>query len=1526
MMKACLFTISQIMYMEKLCVYVLVGMTLAFARQAGAQVAITEFMTTGNTVLADEDGDYSDWIEIHNSGTNVVNLNGWYLSDNATRLNKWRLPAVSVAANDYLLVFASGKDRINGVLHSNFSLDAGGEFLALVQADGATIATQFAPTYPAQVSGYSYGTFQGTNYFFAAPSPGADNPAGLIAKVADTKFSVDRGFFDAPFDLVITCNTASATIRYTTNGAPPTATTGFVYAGPLSVGHTTVFRAAAFRAGYIPSAVDTQTYLFLDDVILQSPDGSTPPGWPSDWGENLMDYGMDPNVVNYPPYNGTIKDALKAIPSFSVVTALSNLFDSATGIYANAAEDGIAWERPASVELVRPDGKAGFQADAGLRIRGGFSRDPLDPKHSLRFIFRSEYGHSKLRYELFGPEGNDTIDKFDLRTSQDGSWAFDGDRNGTFLSDPFSRDSQLAMGRPGTRGDFYHLYINGQYWGLYNTEERPEAGYAASYFGGQPEDYDIIKVDAGPYDVVATDGTLDAWQRLWEAATNGFANDADYQRVQGNNPDGTPNPAYEVLLDVPNLIDYMLLVIYTGNYDGPVWLNDFPNNFYAIRNRTNRDGFRFLTHDAENSALDLYYDRTGPLTVGDPAAGSSFSESNPQYVWQRLLANAEFRVLVADHIQRLFFNGGVLTPAKCAARYAVRTNEIYLAVVGESARWGDAQIEPPITQADWISSANDQMNDYFPFRTGIVLTQLRDRGIFPANDAPSFNLYGGLVAAGFNLSMSVPAGAIYYTLDGTDPRLPGGAIASSALGYVGPVPINEGMVVKARARVDNSWSALTEAPFFVQQNFTGLLITEIMYHPPDVGGLDGEEFEFIELKNASSVQLDLSGVSLTNGIHFIFPAGTRLAPGGFAVLVSNPAEFPLKYTNVPVFGVYSGHLSNSGEALALVDAAGSNIVSLVYDDNAPWPQSADGLGFSLVPMNPNLNPAPNNSANWRASSAVGGSPGADDPSSSEPRVLITEVLSHTDLPQLDAVELYNPGATNANIGGWFLTDDRTQPGKFRIPDNAVILPGDYLILDGGNFNATPGASNSFRLSSHGDEIYLYSADAVGNLTGYSDGFGFGAAENGVSFGRYVNSVGDIQYPAQTSNSFGLSNAGPRIGPVVINEIRYAPAAGFDEFIELKNITTSAVKLYDPANPTNTWKLEGVGFSFPTGVEIAPNALLLVTRLDATLFRSKYNVPASVPIFGPYSGALQDKGESLELQQPDKPDFITNGAVVTVFVPYPIVDAVRYSDQFPWPTNLAGTLQSLKRVDASAYGNDPANWRASAGPATPGSGKAVNLPPVVYAGPDSQLVATNFPLAVNLAGTVTDDGLPITPGVVTSVWSEVSGPVPVSFGNPVVVATTATFAQPGVFTLRLTASDGDLVRSSDVIVTVTSAIAVWKAQYFTAAELADTAISGDLADPDADGHNNLQEFIAGTNPHDAQNVLRLEVIDVTGVPRLRFRAEAGKSYSLFCRDSFARGSWLKLTDVASSPSAQTIEIPDALPASVRYYQVATPQQP
>src|SRR5205085_12028376 len=125
---------------------------------------------------------------------------------------------------------------------------------------------------------------------------------------------------------------------------------------------------------------------------------------------------------------------------------------------------------------------------------------------------------------------------------------------------------------------------------------------------------------------------------------------------------------------------------------------------------------------------------------------------------------------------------------------------------------------------------------------------------------------------------------------------------------------------------------------------------------------------------------------------------------------------------------------------------------------------------------------------------------------------------------------------------------------YRIANNTLLLSQNFITFDETQFNPTPGIGNSFSLSSSGEQVYLFSGDANTNLTGYSHGFSFGAAENGVTFGRYINSVAEEQFPAQRSTSFFNPNAGPRIGPVVINEIHYNPAAGDDEFVELRNIS------------------------------------------------------------------------------------------------------------------------------------------------------------------------------------------------------------------------------------------------------------------------------------------------------------------------------------------------------------------------------------
>jgi hypothetical protein len=175
---------------------------------------------------------------------------------------------------------------------------------------------------------------------------------------------------------------------------------------------------------------------------------------------------------------------------------LDNLFNRTTGIYVNADNRGESWERECSAELLNPDGNPGFSINAGLRLRGGASRSTDNPKHSFRLFFSEQYGASKLEFPLFGEEGASKFDKIDLRTEQNYSWIGDGEQNAhnTFVREIFSRDMQKLMQQPYSRGRYYHLYLNGMYWGIYQTDERTDASYANQYLGGKKTDYDVIKV------------------------------------------------------------------------------------------------------------------------------------------------------------------------------------------------------------------------------------------------------------------------------------------------------------------------------------------------------------------------------------------------------------------------------------------------------------------------------------------------------------------------------------------------------------------------------------------------------------------------------------------------------------------------------------------------------------------------------------------------------------------------------------------------------------------------------------------------------------------------------------------------------------------------------------------------------------------------------------------------------------------------------------------------------------------------
>ena len=340
-------------------------------------------------------------------------------------------------------------------------------------------------------------------------------------------------------------------------------------------------------------------------------------------------------------------------------------------------------------------------------------------------------------------------------------------------------------------------------------------------------------------------------------------------------------------------------------------------------------------------------------------------------------------------------------------------------------------------------------------------------------------------------------------------------------------------------------------------------------------------------------------------------------------------------------------------------------------------------------------------------------------------VVINEALTHSDPPFEDAIEVRNLSAASVNIGGWFISDAKHELGKFRIPNGTILPANGFKVFNESQFNDT-NSPFAFALSSaKGDEIYLGQATAGDVLTGYRAQASFGAAENSVSFGRYVTSVGEAHFVAMSARTFGqdfpdttaqfrlgtgLPNAYPKVGPIVIGEIMYHPPDlgtnddTIHEFIELRNLSGSAQPLFHPVFTTNSWKLkDAVSFTFAPGTSIPGFGYLLVVSFNPTNalqlaeFRSYYGLSPAVAIAGPWNGKLDNGGESIELIKPDAPQ--PDGDV-----PQILVERVKYSDAVPWATNrVDGGGFSLQRINPDEYGNDPINWTAAAPTPGPAAG-------------------------------------------------------------------------------------------------------------------------------------------------------------------------------------------------------------------------------
>ena len=1243
----------------------LLAFGLLMIPQASARLYISEFLADNNDGLLDSDGDPSDWIELFNSGSDAIQLGGYYLTDNPSSLTKWPFPSLQLEPRQFLVVFASGKDRRDpgGQLHANFKIDSRGEYLGLIAPDGISVVSDFGriDALPRQRENVSYGLMQsgtstsrtllsqntqatvriptaadsalgtswtepsfddsgwldvaigvgydedstyipefgvggnlgeelngvntslylripfqlteassvselslrmkyddgfaaylngeliesanspaegdlsydseatsnhsdsealvyqsfdlnnriqllrnGTNIlaihglndglnssdmlispelnsvqitnpetgapgFFSSPTPGAQNGESFAGFVEDPAFSVDRGFFTDQFQLQLSTVTDGAEIRYTLDGSPPSPNRGLIYSGPVSIAGTQVVRAMAHKAGFQPTNVATQTYIFPDDVASQT----RPSGYPTSWGgEPRADYDMDTQITRSRQYSARLQRGLRDIPTLSVTGEADDFFGP-NGIYVDTQNRSI--EASVSAEYFHPDPtndgvniEGGFQIDCGVKLQGGASRNPGSSiKHSLSLRFRDLYGPGKLNYPVFEGTSVTTFDSIHLRAMYNNSWhhSNSGQRaRATMIRDQWARDCMIAMGNAdGGHGHFVHLYLNGLYWGVYNLHERLENDHYAAYNGF--EDNEVLGLNPGRL----TSEESSSFNSMKSLVANTRTTWARIQRV----------------IDVDNYIDFVIAEYFGRNAD--LKNND---NWRAAGGGAANAPWRFYCWDTER----ILEDET------NTSAPSNSGALDGALIFDDLERFREFRVRFADRAYKHLFHGGALTNLANRNRFQKYADQIDTAIICESARWGDDRSgggsngnytrDENWTRAVYgtpggpgTSPGNGVLGSWFPTsgtnRTDRMISTWRSRRFSGTSDTylgtiqpPLFTVnggtqHGGDIPTGGTLSATASSGSIYYTTDGTDPRLEGGNLSPGAILLSGQITLPSSGLVRMRARVGggDSWSPLSEALFYLERRATAsdLRITEINYNAVPASALEardganlsvprlfgGGDFEFIEISNVSDSAVTLNGVQFTDGITFTFPV-INLQPAGYVVIVADLEGFETRYgTGLPVAGQYSGALNNGGERISLVTSDGSSIQDFVYDDGGTWPGRADGIGSSLEVIDPASDY--DNSENWRSSSEYNGSPGASG-AGPDGRIVINEVLTNTDLPALDRIELHNTTTSSIEVMNWYLSDASGNYRKFRIPTGSIPA-GGYMTWDENDFNA-----------------------------------------------------------------------------------------------------------------------------------------------------------------------------------------------------------------------------------------------------------------------------------------------------------------------------------------------------------------------------------------------------------------------------------------------------------------------------------------
>ncbi|MBN2410610.1 CotH kinase family protein [candidate division KSB1 bacterium] len=649
--------------MKKISFYIVAFLLTAEICLPAGEIFINEFMASNVLTLGDERDNYNDWIEIYNAMSTSVNLAGYYLSDDKDNLTKWKFPSdhtaeTTIPAGGFMLIWAD-EEQDEGPLHTNFKLAKSGEHIFLVEADGSTIVDDIV--FPEQETDISFGRYPDASAnlgYMPEPSPNAANNMVYTVFTERPVIKQQAGFYSSPVTVTIEPGDNAESIYYTLDGSVPDLNSA-KYAGPVTIDSTCILSARAFRDGYGPGLVTSRSFFI---------------------------------------------NTIHSLPVVSIITDPKNLFDDSTGIYTNSLESGRKWERKVDVEFFQEEQEK-FRITSGLRIQGNTGREM--EKKSFRLYFREEFGNDRLEYPMFENTFVKSFKNLVLRAGYDDDLK---NYNGTLLRDPLTNEFWRRLGFLTSHSKLAVLYLNGQFWGIYDIRESVNEHFISDYYFYN--DMDIIRYRWTNWELVYG-SSADFTDTINFFKTNDLYTDEQFAKAAD-------------LIDIDNFTAIQVLSHPTEYHSWTYGASMFKAKYPGAK-------WQWTLWDMDRAYASSNWN--GFSRYDDPSG-----EYWPNIITQKLLHNQSYRDLlvnrISDVLNTLFIPGKAITVLDSLAN-SIRPDIHY-----ELQRW-DAKRE------DWDNNVE------------ILRTKIRNRPGIVRDQMKQYFQLGDLV----NIIIEAPAGKGYYKIN-----------------------------------------------------------------------------------------------------------------------------------------------------------------------------------------------------------------------------------------------------------------------------------------------------------------------------------------------------------------------------------------------------------------------------------------------------------------------------------------------------------------------------------------------------------------------------------------------------------------------------------------------------------------------------------------------------------------------------------------------------------------------------------------